>query len=1029
MSDIIKENFKNPPSEYGSAPFWSWNGEMDADEVAFQLRDFKEHGMGGAFAHPRLGMVTEYLSEEFFRIWQCALDTVKGEDMKLYMYDENPWPSGFAGGLVADADPSTIGALAKYRVTPAAAPEFSGEVLFAAAADTSDGAWRLGEVLTDVPREEWGHHTDGDVMVIYSVMPFSSDWTGGHPYTDVTNPRTTELFLKITYEEYYRRFGKDFGTAIPAVFSDEANIHSEGLNTVPFTPHVQKRFRELSGYDLLPNLPAVFRNVEGVDLDRPAEKVRYDYYNTLHDLWITSFVQPISKWCEEHGIAWTGHDVEHQWPQSHGGRIAPSEQTTYEFRQWPGMDLLLCEHLRDTPSNFDKFEMYEIRSAANQFGKARTLCEAYGAGGYHSTLADYKRLGDFLLVGGINFIVQHLALYSYAGYRKRDCPQSFDYRQPWWHEYTEFARYIGRASFMLSQGRMEQRILLLNTSTSSYVIPGEEQDGTIDHELDVHCVRNPDMSDFLTVVNLLTDNQWDFDIGDEFSLARHGSIRDGRLKFGEQEYDIVIISKNMRCMRSDTAKLVLELAASGGHVVTTDGEGNSFAEYIDGETDRRETSEIRRAVERVCGADAIDGYIAHHIARRITGSAPFPTGVQHMRRLLPDGRVCYFFVNHSMGTFESELTLDGECAAEWDLFTGETRGIPCRRDNGKISFMLRLERCGAAMIVTGDDSPVRESLPRADEEVSLEPLSVSRESENTMTLDHISLELDGERHAPVYFLEACDRLFAARGFGADPWRSAIQRRSDWMDKNSEYGDGSGFAAHYTFTVAEGALPDRLVAAVERPNLVRVSVNGHEAKSFGRDILDRDMGAYDISAYVREGENTLTVAADRFNVLDELEAVILRGDFAVNRRADRFVIDRPTELGLGSWDDMGLVFYPYAVNYRYRAQLDAAPASAVISLGEHGATAVSVTVNGEYAGVIGRNGGSSLEICTHLRAGENTITVRVCGSMRNQLGPHLGYQKEIPYDWSFYTPGYAAVPSDYAFSRYGLDAAPTLKIAR
>ena len=426
MSDRIKKEFRDPPSEFRSAPFWSWNGEMRDDEVAFQLRDFKNHGMGGAFAHARIGLVTEYLSEEFFSVWKSALDTVKQEDMKLYIYDEITWPSGFAGGRVADIDPSTIGTLAKYRVTPAAAPDFTGEVLFAAAVDTSDSIWRFGEVLTDVPREQWGKHTDGNVMVVYIVRPFSSDGMGGHPYTDVTNRRTAELFLQTTYDEYYRRFGDDFGSSIPAVFSDEANMHSEGINTVPYTPHLLKRFRELSGYELLPNIPAVFRNVDGIKLDRPAEKIRYDYYTTLHDLWITNFVMPIAQWCDDHNIAWTGHDVEHQWPQSHGGRISPSEQTTYEYRQWPGLDLLLCYHLRDNPTNFDKFEMFEIRSAANQFGKKRTLCEAYGAGGYHSTVYDYKRLGDYLLVGGINFIVQHLSLYSYAGYRKRDCPQSFD---------------------------------------------------------------------------------------------------------------------------------------------------------------------------------------------------------------------------------------------------------------------------------------------------------------------------------------------------------------------------------------------------------------------------------------------------------------------------------------------------------------------------------------------------------------------------------------------------------------------------
>ena len=98
----IKKEFRNPSSKYRSAPFWSWNDVMEKEELQFQLRDFKSHGIGGAFAHPRIGMVTEYLSEDFFRAFKDCLDTVKEEDMKLYMYDENAWPSGFAGGKKSD---------------------------------------------------------------------------------------------------------------------------------------------------------------------------------------------------------------------------------------------------------------------------------------------------------------------------------------------------------------------------------------------------------------------------------------------------------------------------------------------------------------------------------------------------------------------------------------------------------------------------------------------------------------------------------------------------------------------------------------------------------------------------------------------------------------------------------------------------------------------------------------------------------------------------------------------------------------
>ena len=52
MDDLIKI-FKNPSTEYRSAPFWSWNGDLEAEELKNQVNDMKQHGMGGFFMHSR----------------------------------------------------------------------------------------------------------------------------------------------------------------------------------------------------------------------------------------------------------------------------------------------------------------------------------------------------------------------------------------------------------------------------------------------------------------------------------------------------------------------------------------------------------------------------------------------------------------------------------------------------------------------------------------------------------------------------------------------------------------------------------------------------------------------------------------------------------------------------------------------------------------------------------------------------------------------------------------------------------------
>lgn len=1023
--DSIKKQFKNPSSEYRSAPFWSWNDVMDPEELARQIRDFKAHGMGGAFAHPREGMVTEYLSEDFFKAWKGTLDAVKEEDMKLYIYDENTWPTGMAGGRIVEMDPSTTSTLAKFRIIRADEPSaFNGVVIYAA--EYKDGV--LGAELTAYPKEKWKDVTDGEVAVAYYYRTFSDGkWHGNCPMADLSNPRSTELLIETTYDEYYKRFGEDFGKYIPAAFSDEAFINSDGRNTMPYSEHLREKFRLLNGYDLTPQmLPALFNDIKGLKTDKTGDKIRNDYMYTIHELWIDNFVKPIAKWCEDHGIAWTGHDCEHNWPLSNGGRLCPSEQTTYEFRQWPGFDLLLCDHLINEPANFDKFQMFEVRSAANQFGHKRTICEAYGAGGYQSTLADYKRLGDYIMVDGINLLCQHLSLYSYLGSAKRDCPQSFDYRQPWWEEYTDMANYFARTSYLLSQGKMEQRLLLLNPSTTSYIVPSELQDGGFDHETEVDCIKNPDMSDMLTIINELTDNQWDFDLGDEFSISRHGKVEDGLFKVGNMAYETVIISQSMANMRRDTVRLVCEFAAAGGNVVTTDGALVNVAKFIEGDVNCPETDALRAACDKVDGAEKLCEYLKTKHAERITSSTPWVRGVQHMRRVLDDGRVVYFFVNHAMGDFfETDITVDGDCAAKWDLYTGDTCGIPVKAENGKITFHLKLERCASALIVVGDDAPVCEALPEATEKVSLEAVSIEAEAENMITLDHVTV--DGPiDDTPRYVLDARHKMFRAMGFTEDtPWKG-IQRKNDWMDANVRFDESTAFSVNYSFTVEEGVLPTKLIAVVERPELWHVLVNGVEISCLGKDPLDIGMGQFDISAAVKEGDNTLTLHADKFNVLCELESVYIRGDFSVNVKGDKFVIAKKDPITMGNWVEQGLRFYKDAVKYAYKANLDKAPASAKVTLGGHGATVVSVTVNGEYAGFIGMDGGVSLEIGKYLKAGENDIVFRVCGSFRNLLGPHVEERPFEPYAW-YWTEDYVTPAKDYIFTEYGLFDEPVLTI--
>ena len=77
--------FENPTNEYRGKPFWSWNGELDKEELLRQLSVIKEMGLGGFFIHSRAGLMTEYLGEEWFDLVNAVTD--EGEKLGLESWE------------------------------------------------------------------------------------------------------------------------------------------------------------------------------------------------------------------------------------------------------------------------------------------------------------------------------------------------------------------------------------------------------------------------------------------------------------------------------------------------------------------------------------------------------------------------------------------------------------------------------------------------------------------------------------------------------------------------------------------------------------------------------------------------------------------------------------------------------------------------------------------------------------------------------------------------------------------------------
>lgn len=1034
----LSDKLNAPGAIYGCAPFWAWNSHMDGQNIKKTLQMLKKNGFGGAFVHPRPGLTNEYLSEEWFSLWGEALEEAKKLGMKLYIYDENTYPTGYAGGHIMSMLPDCAARSVKVRIfisqqelenflsEPGRAPE-EKKLLKIYKASFEEGILTIQRDITEEGPESlegWG----GAFVAACPQQPYASVWFGGFPNTDILRPEVTKALLDTTYEEYWRRFGEDFGEWIPAVFSDEPGISPgsvdlEDTMAFPYSSYLAAEFYERRGYSLEDNMVSLVLDIPGIPGEVQAAQVRYDYYCTLRELWAENFAEPVSRWCEEHHIAWTGHFLDEHWPYP-WGCCSPAVMSMYEYMQWPGIDMLMSHMLKEDGTSPMLLSVKELSSAGGQMGKERLLCECYGAGGWDASISDFKRIGDWLAVNGINFFNQHLTLESVSGIRKHEHPQSFDSREPWWEEYGRLTAYYARISCLLSEGSTENQLLVLHPTTSWFLKRPQEQKGDI-----LWKFEDMPSDDFVkTYVKLLMDMSEEnigYDLGDEFLMQRHGVVEDGRLRVGKCAYKAVLIPGEMEHMMSSTVLLLQEAKAQGADIITL-GDGCKYREGREWFGDVLPARHIKR--EEIIEELKSQGYQTVKIEGK---------GITCKKTVRDDGLALFFFVNSTPKKKSNKVSLPKGRLLEIDLFTGRSQTFTFRKGEAADSFWLDLETCQSRMLCldtkTGYSGEAVQkpdaAVIRGEEKIwQLEPGKVSLLGDNVLVVDYGTLFLRDKIYQDIYVMEACDKVYKAHGLEQNPWDMAVQFKKAYTDRN-HFRENSGFIMAYHFQIEE--VPDKLCLAAEQPGLSLLKVNGTEVSwEEGKYFLDDNMGIADIRKYVHTGDNTALIEVSPFDLNMEIQPVCLLGDFCLMEGEDDFVIRRGRPLRNGDLREQGIVFYGGRVSYEYTVSFEKKPHECRLILPEYEASALSIYVNGQYAGQAGIGMGEEYPIEKFCIQGVNLIRIELSCSLKNLFGPF--HTPEVirnsawPGAWR-QAPIYGKpAPGDYDTIRYGLKGNISLK---
>lgn len=962
---MTEQEFRNPGREYRGVTLWMLNDRLEPEGIRRQTAGFREAGWGALITRTFTGLRTEYLSPE----WNDSVRTIISEAAK----------NGLKTWLQAGYMPSAIPDLPEdeqHRVLvrrSAENPPASGET-----------------VLLE---------RDG---VLYCEGRVAS-------VIDMLDDETCRKYLERAYTNTLEpQFGSEFGKTVEAIWVDEPHLQPPALT---WSRRFPEEFRNDWGYPIVEHIPSLFTH-EG-----DWRKIRHQYWRTVLRLLLESYFSRIGKWCTERNLKFSGHLMGEDTLRaqiSWTGACMPG----YEYMHLPGIDHLTKS--LEWPANLPfVLPPLQCASAARQLGKSEILSEIYAVSTEGLSFADRKRIGDWMMVLGINYRCYHGSFYSIRGRRKRFYVPHLSHQQPWWEENATIASYFARFSYMMRRGEFDAEILLLHPVESGFclydstTLAPENVHNRADEPADIRQLNDS----FQAAAELLLDLHRGFDLGDETLMARHGSVEHRRLRVGKMRYRAVVLPP-LLTIRETTLELLTRFLDEGGTVIAT----GDLPDRIDGEPDARAEAFARRVIRVSPEPDTLDAALERAAPRPFTlrlldetgpagaSAAGKPARVWVHRRIEGEDRIMAILNTDPDRAVIVELSIpESGHLEDWDLSTGRVTDAPYERNEHAVTVRTELPPGASKLYVLKTGIPARGTAPAVRLVQSRKlpiagPWRPRRLSPNALTLDFCAFR---------------------RGNGSWNEPLPIQAVQEILTEEEYRGPVS-----LRFAFEANELPHALSLVVENPDEYRgITVNGTPVSYEGLPpYLDEPLKPIEISRLVTPGANSVELTREfvplskpKFHLATlfhtavgvELEAVYLTGEFALEpsppegpqvpcctRLGSRFALRAEPERTSGDLAADGYPFFAGRFVLERETELPAPLEGerVFLTLTAVQAALLKVRVNGAEAGTIAW-APYETEITALVREGTNLIELELVSGLRNLIGPHHRPDGEPSQTWA------------------------------
>lgn len=986
MSSLKKLTKANALS-YGSLPFWSWNDRLEEKELRRQIQNMHDLKINGFFMHARGGLETEYLSEEWYDAIKVSVDEAKKLGMEAWSYDENGWPSGFAGGKLLD-DPDNHSVYLTHEFTE----KFP---------ENTDGIYAIYALNgTNKPI-----HTDKavDGAEKYLLVYYKTDAS----YVDTMRDDITEKFIALTHAEYKEKLGDDFGKTMCGFFTDEPQYYRY---QTPYSKFMDKWFNEEYGYSVFEAIPSMFCDYDG------AKSHRYDYHRITHTKFMENFAKKIYDWATENGIEITGHGIEES---SLVGQMmcCGSIMPFYEYQHLPGIDYLS----RNVPT---PLASKQLGSACEQLGKKKALSEMFACCGWDVTPEELKHIAELQYAGGVNIMCQHLYPYSERGQRKRDYPSHYSDHNPWQPYLKEFNEYFNNLGYLLSRGKEDANVLVIHPIRSAWLV----------YQRIVNKLPTLD-GDFKQLYSLLSEHQLPYHFGEEAMILRYGSVEGNKIRIGNCTYSSVVLPA-LDTLDKNTSALLRTFKSNGGKIYTFK---HHLPTYLEGKPANEDEYSYLTGCEDLTDSGALN---------KLCNTVPFSLRnangenikeIISMSRMTEHGRIIYLS-NLSEKEFKNlRFNITGiKSLCALDIATLEAKPLRGRVTESGSEILLDFEGSEAVLLIE-EDAP--DYLPYTESEnvktVKFDnAFKLAEMPENLLTLDRAALSKNGTDFTEIRPIERIrDNLLRER-YSGDIWLKFyfnLETLPEKLDFINEIPFVTELSINNTvINMSDDRWFDKDFACTSIASLAKL---GENAVTLKYDYHQNDYVYHVLYGNVMESLRNCLVFET------EIEAAYLKGSFEVKTEPSLFTLE-PTQNGryescepftlteqkndvnIRNVATDGYLFYGGKMTFETELEYKKGDATCLKITGRY--AVCEVKVNRKAAGTLMFS--KYLDIKDFLVEGKNTVTLTICNAYRNLLGPHHRERIELmaigPKSFSYENAWNEDKCDDfnpcYSFVRFGID---------